>query len=289
MKPEELKTKETNTWCPGCPNLIILQAFQEALSELVTENKIKFRNAVAMTGIGCHAKIYDYLNMNAFYGIHGRVLTTALGMKLGNPELKVIGFGGDGDTYDEGMAHFVHAGRYNADLTMIVHNNQVFSLTTGQATPTSEKGFKGASIPGGVNEKPINPILLALSSDTSFVARGYALEKDHLKNLIKQAIVHPGFALIDVLQPCIVYHNVIPYFQKNVYKLDEQHDAGDFNQALTRAQEWDYSFSQDKKVPIGIFYQKEKPTLESQWSQMKKPWYLVQRKKDLKNATKEFK
>lgn len=288
MKPTELNTKETNTWCPGCPNFNIMQAFQEAIAELVNENKIKAKDTAVVTGIGCHAKIYDYLNLNAFYGIHGRVLPTALGLKLGNPELTVAGFGGDGDTYDEGVAHFVQASRYNADMAMIVHNNQVFSLTTGQATPTSEKGFKGVSNPAGVAEKSLNPIFLALASGASFVARGYAMDKTHLKDLFKKAILHRGFALVDVLQPCLVYHNAMPYFQKNVYRL-KQHNAADFQAALHKAQEWDYCFDQNKKVPIGIFYQKERPTFEAQWPHYKKPWYQEARKINWENVNQKFK
>lgn len=289
MKPEDLKTKEENTWCPGCPNFHILQAFQEAVAELANENKIEIQNTAVVSGIGCHAKIYDYLNLKGFYGIHGRVLPIALGIKTGHPQMTVVGFGGDGDTYDEGMAHFVHAGRYNADLTMVVHNNQVFSLTTGQATPTSEKGFVGASTPLGVKEKPLNPLFLALASGASFVARGYALDKAYLKDLLKKAITHQGFALIDVLQPCLIYHNVIPYFQKNVYKLDGQHNPADFPKALEKSREWDYCFDGDKKVAIGVFYQKGRPTFESHWPQLKKPWHQVQRKINWQNVTKEFK
>jgi len=139
MKPKDLSTKEIITWCPGCTNFGILEAFKEAITELVNEKKIKVENAVIVSGIGCHAKIYDYLNLKGFYGIHGRVLPICFGMKTGNPDLTVIGFGGDGDTYDEGISHFIHHCRYNADFTMLVHNNQVFSLTPGQATATSEK------------------------------------------------------------------------------------------------------------------------------------------------------
>ena len=180
MKKETLLTKEKNTWCPGCTNFGVLQAAGQAIAELGLAKK-----TAIVTGIGCHAKIYDYLNLKAFYGLHGRVLPIAFGIKLGNPDLSVIGFGGDGDTYAEGMEHFIHNCRYNADLTMLVHNNQVFSLTTGQFTPTTEKGFKGSSSPLGLNEPPLNPLVLALAAGATFVARGYALQTSHLKDLIK--------------------------------------------------------------------------------------------------------
>ncbi len=281
MKPEELKTKEVITWCPGCPNFKILQAFQEAIAELgVAEN------TAIVSGIGCHAKIYDYVNLKGFYGIHGRVLPIAFGVKLGDPTLNVVGFGGDGDTYAEGMEHFIHNCRYNADLTMFVHNNQVFSLTTGQATPTSEKGFQDGSTPLGVAEKPINPIVLALEAGAGFVARGYAMDVPHLKELMKKAINYEGFAFVDILQPCIIYHNVIPYLQKNIYKMS--HDISDFKAALEKAREWDYCYNEDQKVPIGVFYKSKRPTFGSQWPQLKKPWHKVERKIDWKNAIKEF-
>jgi 2-oxoglutarate ferredoxin oxidoreductase subunit beta len=198
MNPKKLATKEEITWCPGCSNFNILRAFREAAGELIENNKIKAKNITTVTGIGCSSKIYDYINSNGFYGIHGRVLPVCLGIKVGNSELTVVGFAGDGDTYAEGISHFVHACRYNANLTMVVHDNQVFSLTTGQATPTSEEGFVNGSTPLGVKEKPLNPIALALASGASFVARGYALDVYHLKNLMKQAISHKGFAFIDV-------------------------------------------------------------------------------------------
>lgn len=289
MKIRDLNTKEENTWCPGCPNFSILETSKEALVDLVNGKKIGAKDITIVTGIGCHAKIFDYLNTNAFYGLHGRVLPVSLGIKVANPELTVIGFAGDGDTYAEGISHFIHNCRYNADMTMIVHNNQIFALTTGQATPTTEKGFISGSTPLGVGEKPLNPILLALTSGASFVARGYALDKKHLKNLIEEAIKHKGFAFIDVLQPCIAYHNVIPFFQKHIYKLDKTHQMTNLKGALKKAREWDYCFEGKTKIPIGVFYKKKRPIFEEQWPQFKKPWYKVRRKIDWKRTIREFK
>ncbi|MBI2038647.1 MAG: 2-oxoacid:ferredoxin oxidoreductase subunit beta, partial [Candidatus Nealsonbacteria bacterium] len=134
MEPQDLNTKEENTWCPGCPNFVILETTKKALAELANEGKISIQNTAVVTGIGCHAKTFDYLDISSFYGIHGRVLPTALGIKLGNPNLTVLGFGGDGDTYAEGLDHFIHNCRYNVDIKMFVHNNQVFALTVGQPT-----------------------------------------------------------------------------------------------------------------------------------------------------------
>ena len=283
MNLDKLKTKEAITWCPGCPNFSILQAFQQAIAEM----GIGASTAI-VTGIGCHAKIYDYVNLKGFYGLHGRVLPIAFGLKLGNPDLKVVGFGGDGDTYAEGMEHFIHHCRYNADLTLLVHNNQVFSLTTGQFTPTTEKGFKSGSSPLGLAEKPINPLILALEAGATFVARGYALDVPHLKELIKRALAHPGFSFIDILQPCLVFHkHSVSYLNKNVYKLSES--ALDFQAALAKAREWDYSYDSDAKVPLGIFYQTKRPTFESQWPQLKKPWQFARRKINWSKITQEFK
>ncbi len=288
MKPQYFDTKEENTWCPGCPNFGILQAVKEALTDLVNEKKIKAKDVAIASGIGCHAKIFDYLNVNGFYGLHGRVLPLCLGMKVGNPELTVIGFGGDGDTYAEGISHFVHNCRYNADITMIVHNNKVFALTTGQATPTSEIGFIGRSTPLGVKDGPLNPIALALVNGATFVARGYALDRVHLRGLIKEAIKHRGFALVDVLQPCLTFHNFAPYIQKHIYKLDKNHNPADFKQAFKKSIEWNYSLDEKAKIPVGIFYKIKKPTFEDQWPQLKKPWYRIKRKINTSKTIKEF-
>lgn len=289
MKPRYFNTKEEITWCPGCTNNGILTAFKGAAAELVNERKIKAKDITTVTGIGCGSKIYDYINSNGFYGIHGRVLPVCLGIKAGNPGLTVLGFAGDGGTYAEGISHFIHACRYNADFTMIVHDNQVFSLTTGQATPTTEKGFVDGSTPLGLKEKPLNPITLALVSGATFVARGYALDVPHLKNLIKQAMEHKGFALIDVLQPCLIFHNVIPFFQKHIYKLDKDYDTSNFKDALQKAREWDYCFKDNSKIPIGVFYQEERPTFEENWPQLRKPWYTVKRKINWRRIIGEFK
>lgn len=288
MKPEDLNTNEEITWCPGCSNNRILQASKEAIKELANENKIKVKDVTIVTGVGCSPKIFDYINVNGFYGLHGRVLPVCMGIKSSNPELTVIGFAGDGGTYAEGTSHFVHACRYNSDFTMVVHNNQVFSLTTGQATPTSETGFVDGSTPLGVKEKPLNPIALALVSGASFVARGYALDVSHLKNIIKQAIAHKGFSLVDILQPCLIFHNTIPYFQKHIYKLDQDYDTSNFDGALRKAKEWDYCF-EDGKIPIGVFYKTKRPTFEENWPQLKKPWYKVGRKIDWEKIIEEFK
>ena len=247
------------TWCPGCPNFSILNTVRKVVEEL----KLKDKTAIA-TGIGCHGKIFDYLDLSGVYCLHGRALPVMLGMRLGNPNLKVIGFGGDGDTYAEGMDHFVHNCRYNADMTMIVHNNQTFSLTAGQPTPVSEKVFKDKTMLIGSFGETINPIKLALSLGCSFVARVYALDLEHMKEVIKEAINHKGFSFVEVMQPCTVFHDTREFIGKNVYKMN--HDRKDIKKAMEKADEYKYDLN--GKIPVGVFYQEKKKTLEEQWPQL---------------------
>jgi 2-oxoglutarate ferredoxin oxidoreductase subunit beta len=250
---EDLKTPKTNTWCPGCGNFGILMAFKKALIELGIERE----EAVLVSGIGCHGKMVNYVNINGFHGIHGRVLPLAQGIKLANPKLKVVGFAGDADQYNEGWGHFAHAVRMNIDMTLIVHDNMVLGLTTGQATSTSQQGFKSKSTPFGVIPPMLNPVAHALVSDGTFVARGFSGDMFHLKNLIVEAIKHRGFAFIDVFQPCVTFNylNTYDWFRQRVYKLEEEgHDVTDRKKALEKAFEW------GDRIPIGIFYNKERPT-----------------------------
>lgn len=253
----DLDTPVENTWCPGCGNFSILNGVKMAFSELVESGDVGLEDIVISSGIGCHAKIFDYIKVNGFYSIHGRVPPTISGAKIANPNLKVVGFAGDGDAYDEGVSHLIHAARRNVDITMVVHDNSVFALTTGQFTPTSPKGFKGKSTPKGSVEKPLNPLHLMLANDASFVARGFSGEINHFKSLLKDAIRHPGFAIIDVLQPCVTFYNTWDHYRDRVYKLSEEnHDTGDFQAAWKRAEE------NEERIPIGVFYKEERETFE---------------------------
>jgi 2-oxoglutarate/2-oxoacid ferredoxin oxidoreductase subunit beta len=288
MNTQNLDTKEVKTWCPGCPNFSVLQSIKTALAELVNEGKLDIKNAVMVTGIGCNAKIFDYVNINGFYGLHGRSMPTALGISLANPNLAVMAFAGDGDTYAEGMEHLVHNSRFNANIKMFVQNNQAFSLTTGQASPVSEEGFVDPVNISGVKEKPLNPIELALASGATFVARGYAMEPTHLKDLMKAAILHKGFAFVDILMACLIYHNQTSYF-KNIYKLGPGHDTSDLQTAKKAAREWDYCYNKEQKIPIGIFYQtEERPVLSSKWPNFTTAWKDVSRKINWEKGIKEF-
>jgi 2-oxoglutarate ferredoxin oxidoreductase subunit beta len=256
---QKIVSNQKITWCPGCFNNIILHSFAKVLSELEAERKIDLKKVVVVAGIGCHGKIFDYLNLSGFNALHGRAIPTSLGIKLANRELKVIAFVGDGDTYAEGLDHLIHAARYNADIKVFVHNNQNFALTVGQSTPTSEKGYKSKVRPEGEKEEPLNPIALMLAAKASFVARAFVLEKEHLEMIMKEAILHKGFAFVDILQPCIVFHNTAEMIKKNAYKIETPKN---FEEALKLALEWDYNLREVSKIPLGIFWKEERETFE---------------------------
>ena len=259
----KLTTANINTWCPGCQNFLILEAAKIAIANLIKQG-YKYENFAMATGIGCHAKIFDYLNISGIYGLHGRVIPTCLGMKLGNPNLIVLGFAGDGDTYAEGMEHFIHAGRYNADMTLIVHDNQTFALTTGQATPTSKEGFKTKAQVFGVLDVPINPVKLALASGATFIARTNSQDIAHTSEIIEKAIKHNGFSFVEIMQPCLQFNTDMNQLGKLTYKIPDNKDK---NKAEELANEWDYNLK-DGKIPVGVIYQTDKPTLEDKWPQL---------------------
>lgn len=261
MNEINLGTYAQNTWCPGCGNFAILNAIKSVLNELHQEG-LPLENIVLVSGIGCHAKIVDYINLNSFYSIHGRVLPPAEAIKLANPNLKVIGFAGDGDAYGEGIEHLIFAAKRNIDITMIIHNNRVYGLTTGQYTPTSPLGFRGRSTPAGTQELPINPLELMLASRATYLARGTSHGIELLKKIFKEAILHKGFSLVDVLQVCVTYFNMYEYYDKHVYELKD-HDPHDYTQALKKIREWDYN--QEALIALGVLYKKEAPTFEERF------------------------
>ena len=257
---KEFGTYAQNTWCPGCGNFGILNSIKKVLADLKEEG-LDLNKLVLASGIGCHAKIVDYIKVNSFYSIHGRVPPPITGIKLANPELVVIGHAGDGDAYGEGIEHLIFSAKRNINVTFIVHNNRVYGLTTGQFTPTSPAGFIGRSTPKGSPEDPLNPIELMLSAGATFVARGFSGKPKHLQPLIKAAIKHQGFAFIDVLQPCFTFYNTYDLYNQKVYELtDKEHDSSDREVAFAKAREWVYG--DGERIPIGIFYQIKKPTYE---------------------------
>jgi 2-oxoglutarate/2-oxoacid ferredoxin oxidoreductase subunit beta len=240
-------------WCPGCGNFGILESIKQALSEL----NIKPTNLVVVSGIGQAPKTPHYFYTNMYNGLHGRSLPVATGVKTANPNLTVIAEGGDGDMYGEGGNHFLHTIRRNVNIVHLVHNNMVYGLTKGQASPTSEIGFKTPVQIEGVISDPLNPIALAIAQDASFVARAYSADLDQTKNIIKAALQHQGYALIDILQPCVTFNKINTYawFKEHTYYLPENHNVFDRNNAFAKATEKD-------KLPLGIFYQRKASTFE---------------------------
>jgi 2-oxoglutarate ferredoxin oxidoreductase subunit beta len=260
---DDLKTYASNTWCPGCGNFGIQTAFKRAVRQL-DEEGISRDNIIISAGIGCHAKMFDYLKLSGFYSLHGRSMTTIQGMKLANPDLKVVTFVGDGDAIGEGMAHMIFAAKRNIDITVIVHDNGVYGLTTGQFTPTSLKGYRGRSTPRGSIEEPVNPLVLMLEAGASYVARGFSGKLDNLAKVIKRAIDHEGFSFVEVLQPCVSFNDTYKHYNSIVEILDSTPDT--FQDALDVARRSD-------KLPLGVIYQTDKPTyhkeLYSDWNPVK--------------------
>jgi len=247
-------SRET-AWCPGCGNFGILNALSQALDGLGLQPK----DVLLVSGIGQAGKTPHYIKANVLNTLHGRTLPTATGAKIANSGLTVFAIGGDGDGYAEGGNHFIHALRKNIDITYLVHNNQVFGLTKGQASPSSDPGMVTGTTPLGVTYESFNPLAVAISMNGSFVARSYAGDQEHLANTIQEAVRHPGFALVDILQPCVTFNKINTYqwFRSRVYDLnqDPNYDPSNRKQAWERCWEW------GERIPIGIFYRTERPTL----------------------------
>jgi 2-oxoglutarate ferredoxin oxidoreductase subunit beta len=248
-------TDEKPTWCPGCGNFGIQAALKKALLTLGLEP----HQVLHSSGIGCSGKIPHWVRLYGFHGLHGRTLPAAAGMKFANHEMTVIAEGGDGDGYSEGIAHFIHAARRNQDLTYIVHNNGVFGLTTGQASPTGVQGFVSKTTPFGAIEAPFRPAALAVSAGATFVARGFSGDIDRLAELIASGIRHRGFAFIDVLQVCVSFNPArsFPWYRDRIFSVEEEgHDATDRDRALSLA------LGPDERLGTGVFFRTEKPAYE---------------------------
>lgn len=249
-------------WCPGCGNFAILRALKNVLIEL----EIEPYQVLFVSGIGQAPKLPHYTRGNVFNGLHGRTLPVATGAKIVNHKLVVICIDGDGGAYGEGIGHLLAAMRRNINLTYMVHNNQVYGLTKGQASPTSDLGFITKTTPQGAIQ-PVNPLALALASDISFLARGFTGELEHLSTLIKMGIEHQGFSLIDILQPCVSfnYKNTYQWYRERVYKLEDRtYNSSDKLDAFKKAQEW------GDRIPIGVIYREERQTYEQQLPALKK-------------------
>ncbi|NLJ96316.1 MAG: 2-oxoacid:ferredoxin oxidoreductase subunit beta [Clostridiales bacterium] len=244
-------TYET-AWCPGCGNFAILNALKTTLEELG-----KKPNKVLMAaGIGQAAKTPQYISANSFCGLHGRSIPAAVAAKMANKDLTVIVNTGDGDSYGEGGNHFIHNIRRNVDITHFVHDNQIYGLTKGQASPTTAIGHVTPVQTDGSHNEPINPLLLAIASGAGFVARAFSGDREHLVSVMKEAIMYPGYALVDIFQPCVSFNkiNTNAYYRERVYRLDENYDSSDKMKAIQKAMEIGDS------LPIGVIYKEIKPT-----------------------------
>ncbi len=253
---DSYKGKIHPDWCPGCGDFSVLSALQTALFEL----GLKPHQVLVVSGIGCSSNLPGFINAYGMHTLHGRSLAVATGAKLGNHELKVICTGGDGDGYGIGGNHFVHTMRRNVDLTYIVMDNQIYGLTTGQISPTSVKGMKTKSTPHGSVENPINPIPMAIVGGATYVARAFSGKQKHMVEILKGAIQHRGFSLVDVFSPCVTYNkdNTYQWFNPRVKILeDDGHNPADFNKAIERGYQW------GDEIPIGLFWKRtELPSLE---------------------------
>lgn len=241
-------------WCPGCGNFGILNTLKKALAELGIEP----HRVLIVSGIGQAGKVPHYLKCNTFNGLHGRTLPVATGARLANHEMTVIAVAGDGDCYGEGGNHFLHAIRRNINVKLFVHDNQIYGLTKGQASPTSTEGMITKTQPFGVLSEQLNPIALAVALNAGFVARGFAADMDFLRELMKAAILHKGFALLDILQPCVTFNklNTFDWYRQRVYRIEADYNAEDRQSAFARSLEW------GERIPTGVIYRNSRPILE---------------------------
>ena len=262
------------TWCPGCGNWGIWTAIKSAFVQL----KFNPSSVIVVFGIGCSGNMNDFLNAYAVHSLHGRAIPNAIGIKLTNHKLPVVAIVGDGDCYGEGGNHFIHACRGNHDITVIVHDNRVYGLTTGQVAPTAEQGYKSKSTPKGIIEIAFDPLALAIVSGATFVAQGFAGDTPHLISLIKEGIRHKGFSLINVLQPCVSFNkiNTYQFYQQNSYKLPSNYSSNDFQLALKTVIEGRLT----NKFPLGIIYKTNRPCFHESLNQLKET-PLVEKKRFL--------
>ncbi len=251
MEASGWNSSDPVAWCPGCGNFGIREAVKQALVELGLEPwQVCF-----VSGIGQAAKAPHYIKCNLFNGLHGRTLPVATGIKLANPDLVVFAEGGDGDGFAEGGNHFLHALRRNPDVTYLVHDNQVYGLTKGQASPRSDIGTVSSTTPFGTIAPAFDPLALAVAMDAGFVARGFSGRVAHLAELIAAAVRHPGFALVDILQPCVSFNrvNTLGWYRQRVYELADEYDPTNRELAFVRAREW------GERIPIGVIYRSSRP------------------------------
>lgn len=255
LKPDDYKSDEKPTWCPGCGDFGVLNAVYNALHQ----RGLPLESIVAVSGIGCSSRFPFFMSSYGIHGLHGRTMPVSTGVKAARPELNVITMGGDGDAFAIGGGHLLHAARRNLDITYVVMDNSVYGLTKGQASPTSDLGYATKTTPRGTKDVPLNPLLLALVSGASFVGRAFSARPKELTDMIVQAAEHRGFALIDVYSPCPTFNkiNTFKSYREQVSDLPADHDPGDFLQAMNRATSRDPLY-------LGVFYKHDRPTFVEQ-------------------------
>ena len=260
------------TWCPGCGDWGIGMAIKSSFAQLGLDPS----SLGIVFGIGCSGNMNDFLNAYAIHSLHGRSLPNAIGLKLANQKMPVVAIVGDGDCYGEGGNHFLHACRGNHDITVIIHDNGVYGLTTGQVAPTADKGTKSKSTPTGIIETPVYPLTLALTQGATFVAQSFAGDLLHMVDTIKKGLNHKGFSVVNILQPCVTFNkvNTYQYYLKRSYKLPEDHNPADYRKAIDRALEMNY-----EKYPLGVLYQVEKPAYHEQVAREDKDKSLVEKQR----------
>lgn len=249
-------------WCPGCGNFSILKSLKNALAE----SNLEPHQILLVSGIGQAAKTPHYLNANVFNGLHGRALPAATGAKLANPSLKVIVTSGDGCSYGEGGNHFLAAIRRNIDITLLVHDNQIYGLTKGQCSPTSMQGHVTKTQPEGNRSDAFNPVSVAVAMKCSFVARTFSGLPEHASKIIRQAIAHKGFSLVDIFQPCVSFNkvNTFKWYKERCYELPHDYDPTNWEKAMIKADEF------GDKIPIGVIYKNDKTPFEKRFKTLEK-------------------
>ena len=268
----ELYSTYETAWCPGCGNFDILKSLKSALEELGRDP----HEVLMVAGIGQAAKTPQYISANSFCGLHGRAVPPAVAAKIVNPKLTVVVSSGDGDSYGEGGNHFIHNIRRNVDMAHFIHDNQVYGLTKGQASPTSNEGAVTDVQVEGSQNIPFNPVLMAIAGGAGFVARSFSGNPQHLQEMMKRAILFKGYAMVDILQPCVSFNklNTFAWYKQRVYELDQSHDTQNRLAAMERAMEF------GDRIPIGVLYERPQPTFHERHSALKDGQVLAGRRND---------
>ncbi len=260
MNVTDYHTNRFPTWCPGCGDFGIWGALKNAFIKMGWSPD----SFITVFGVGCSGNMADFVKCYAFHALHGRAIPNAIGIKTANHKIPVVVVAGDGDCYGEGGNHFIHGARGNHDITVIIHDNRVYGLTTGQVAPTAEKGFKSKSTPQGIIEVRTNPLALAITQGASFVSQGFAGDIPHLTDLMVQALNHRGFSLVNCLQPCVTFNkiNTYMYYREHTYKLDQSYNPSDKVEAIKKIVD-------EEKIPLGVIFKELRPSYQQSLSQLK--------------------